>query len=114
MNAWQLRNSQGSIVTSTSAIAGTKVFTNAVNQQAWLSSKRLAPVNPHHTYEVTGSFRRPTTTGSAGGIYLAVLLYDGAKAELTGDGTWWFYPVAGASLADTAWHTYSARFGAGT
>lgn len=71
-------------------------------------------MNPHHTYEVRGSFRRPTTTGSAGGIYLAVLLYDGAKANITGDGTWWFYPVSGVSLGDTNWHTYSARFGAGT
>ncbi len=115
MTYWQLNfNTQGSVVSSTSAIAGTKVFTNTVNQQASVSSKRLVPVNPNNTYEVTGSFRRPTTTGSAGGIYLAVLLYDSNKATINGDGTWWFYPVAGVSLTDTAWHTYSARFGAGT
>jgi hypothetical protein len=115
MDYWQLSfGSQGSVISSTSAIAGTHVFTNAANTQAWVSSQRLVPVNAHHTFEVKGSFRRPTTTGSAGGIYLAVLLYDGAKANITGDGTWWFHPVAGASLMDTDWHTYSARFGAGT
>lgn len=114
MDFWESHHSQGAIISSTSAIAGTKVFTNTANAQVWLSSKRLVPVNPHHTYEVKGSFRRPTTTGSAGGIYLAVLLYDDAKANITGDGTWWFYPVAGLSLTDTDWHTYSARFGAGT
>jgi hypothetical protein len=74
----------------------------------------LVPVNPHHTYEVKGSFRRPATTGSAGRIFLAVLLYDGAKANIPGDGTWWFYPVKALELTDTDWHTYSARFGAGT
>jgi hypothetical protein len=115
MTFWQLRSgSQGAVATSSSAIAGTKIFANATNQVSWISSLRLVPVNAHHTYEVSGSFRRPAATGSAGGIYLAVLLYDEAKAEITGDGTWWYYPVANVQLTDTNWHTYRAQFGAST
>src|SRR5687767_5328342 len=61
MDFWQLSfGSQGSVVLSTSAIAGKKVFTNTHNAQAWVSSKRLAPVHSHDTYEVKGSFRRQT------------------------------------------------------
>ncbi len=115
MEFWQLNfGTEGAVVSSTSAIAGRNVFVNTANRQAWVSSKKLVPVNPHHTYEVKGSFRRPDTVGSAGGIYMAVLLYDDTKTNIGGDGAWWFYPVAGVSLTNTNWHTYSARFGANT
>lgn len=116
MTFWQLRanGSQGSVATSTTAAAGTKVFTNAANQVAWLSSSRLVPVNAQHTYEVFGSFRRPGTAGSAGGIYLAVRLFDDAKADISGDGDWWYYPVSFVQLTDTNLHFYRAPFGAGT
>ncbi len=112
---WQLKvGTQGTVSASTTAIAGGKVFSNAVNQQAWLSAARPVPVNPQRTYEVKGSFRRPATTGSAGGIYLAVLLFDANRVAITGDGPWWFYPFANVALTDQAWHTYSGRFGVGT
>src|SRR4051812_36538840 len=115
MTFWQLSfGSQGSTTPSSTAIAGTKVFANAVNQQAYVSSLRLVPVNAHHTYEVFGSFRRPGTSGSAGGIYLAVLLFDENKAVIAGDGLWWYYPVSFVQLTDTNWHSYRAAFGAGT
>ncbi len=115
MTFWKLNlASQGSVVTSSTAIAGNKVFANAANQVSYLQSMRLIPVNAHHTYEVTGSFRRPGTAGSAGGIYLVVHLFDEAKADIAGDGTWWYYPVANVQLTDTDWHTYRAQFGFNT
>ena len=115
MTFWQVRTgSQGTVITSSTAIAGTKVFANTNQQLAYLRSTRLVPVNAHHTYEVTGSFRRPTTAGSAGGIYLIVHLFDEAKADIAGDGTWWYYPVSNLQLTDTVWHTYRAQFGSGT
>ncbi len=114
MTYWQVDYGVGAVATSTTALAGTKVFANTVNQAPWIRSTRTVPINPHHTFEVFGSFRRPTVTGSAGGIYLAVLLFDANKATIGGSGTWWYYPVVNASLGDTAWHTYSAVFGSGT
>ncbi len=114
MAYWSVVTGQGAVSVSPSAIAGTKVFGNTSGQQAWLSSTRLVPVNPDHTYEVKGSFRRQTATGSAGNIFLAVRLLDANKAEIAGSGTWWFYPISNLALTDTAWHTYSAPFGGGT
>ena len=119
MTSWQLlagSGSQGSVIppAADAGVAGAQVFANAPTQVAWVSSTRQVPLNAQHTYEVKGSFRRPTTSGSAGGIYLAVLLFDGAGNAITGDGTWWYYPVSFVQLGDQNWHTYSARFGFGT
>lgn len=112
MTFWTLNaGSAGTVVASSAPIGGTRVFANSPTQVAWISSSRMVPINHHHTYEVKGSFRRTTDTGSAGGIYLAVLLFDENRALIGGDGSWWYFPVANLQLTDTTWHTYSAVFG---
>lgn len=114
MGGFALFQGQGSTAVSTTPLAGGKIFTNAVNDAPWVSSTARIPANPHWTYEVRGSFRRQNLNGSAGGIYLAVRMFDDTGADITGDGTWWFYPASNVALADTNWHTYSAKFGSGT
>lgn len=111
---WTVVTGMGTNVVVPDAPGGTRVFENALNEQAWLSSTTMVPVNPHWSYEVRGTFRRKNLNGSAGSIYLAVRLFDQAGANLGGDGTWWYYPVSNLQLTDVAWHTYSARFGSGT
>jgi len=111
---WAIVSGQGSNDVSAAPLAGGKVFTNAVNQAPWIGSTTRIPANRHWTYEVRGSFRRQNTNGSAGGIYLAVRMFDDTGADITGDGTWWFYPASNVLLTDTNWHTYSAKFGSGT
>lgn len=116
MKRWVVEpNSTGSgtIATVNDSVAGKNVFQNDANALPWLSSSTLLPVNRHHTYEVRGSFRRANLSGAAGIIFLAVRLFNDAKVELGGDGTWWFYPT-GLSITDDQWHTYSGRFGSGT
>jgi len=114
MTGFNLFQGTGSTAVSTAPLAGGKIFTNAVNDAPWVSSTARIPANPHWTYEVRGSFRRQNLNGSAGGIYLAVRMFDDTGADITGDGTWWFYPASNVALTDTNWHTYSARFGSGT
>jgi len=114
LTGWAIVSGQGSNDVSAAPLAGGKVFTNAVNQAPWIGSTTRIPANRHWTYEVVGSFRRQNTNGSAGGIYLAVRMFDDMGADITGDGTWWFYPAANVQLTDTSWHTYSAKFGSGT
>jgi hypothetical protein len=114
MTGFALFQGQGSTAVSASPLAGGKVFTNAVNDAPWVSSAARIPANPHWTYEVRGSFRRQNTNGSAGGIYLAVRLFDDTGADIAGDGTWWFFPANNVALTDTSWHTISAKFGSGT
>lgn len=115
MSFWRLEpGSEGSATTSSSPIGGTNVFANSSTKVAWISSSRMVPANQQHTYEIKGSFRRQSGAGSAGGIYLAVLLFDEKRAAISGDGAWWYFPVANVQLTDTTWHTYSAVFGAGS
>jgi hypothetical protein len=114
MTGFELFSGQGNTDVSTAPLMGGKIFTNAVNQAPWVSSTNKIPANPHWTYEVRGSFRRQNLNGSAGGIYLSVRLFDAAGADITGDGTWWYYPAANVALGDTNWHTYSGKFGSGT
>jgi len=114
MTGFNLFQGTGSTAVSTAPLAGGKIFTNAVNDAPWISSTARIPANPHWTYEVRGSFRRQNLNGSAGGIYLAVRMFDDTGTDITGDGTWWFYPASNVALTDTNWHTYSAKFGSGT
>jgi hypothetical protein len=114
MTGFTLFSGQGNTDVSTAPLAGGKIFTNAVNQAPWVTSTTRIPANPHWTYEVRGSFRRQNLNGSAGGIYLAVRMFDDTGMDITGDGTWWFYPANNIALGDTNWHTYSGKFGSGT
>ena len=114
MRFWALWQGAASVIQISDAIAGNRVLQNDPNQVAWIYSRAVVPCRSNATYEVTGSFRRPGTTGSAGTIYLAVILMDANGANITGDGAWWYYPVVGVALTDTVWHSYSAQFGAGT
>lgn len=114
MTGFSLFMGTGNTAVSAAPLAGGKIFTNAVNDAPWVSSTARIPANPHWTYEVRGSFRRQNLNGSAGGIYLAVRLFDDTGADITGDGTWWFYPASNVALTDTSWHTFSAKFGSGT
>jgi hypothetical protein len=96
------------------SVAGKSVFQNNPGALPWLSSTTMLPVNRHHTYEARGSFRRESLSGTTGTIYLAVRLFNDAKAEIAGAGDWWLYPAENVSIADDQWHTYSGRFGSGT
>lgn len=115
INDWQVALGSGTLVAATDAPSGTQVFQNNVNNVAWFSSRTLVPIGANKTWEVRGSFRRPSLAGSAGAIYLAIRLFDAAGIEISGGtcggGTWWYYPVSFLTLPDTAWHTYTARFG---
>ena len=96
------------------APGGVRAFENTASSVAWLSSAELVPVNRHWTYEVSGSFRRANLNGSAGGISVAVRLFDENRNNIDGDSRWWYLPHSNVGLTDADWHTLNARFGSGT
>lgn len=112
---WQIVVGGGALTPATDAPSGVQVFQNDVNNVAWFSSGARVPIGANKTWEVRGTFRRVNLNGSAGGIYLAVRLFDAAGVEISsgtcGGGTWWYYPISFLTLTDTAWHTFTARFG---
>ncbi len=114
LDDWTVVTGSGTVQATTSPFAGANTFTNATNVAPWIGSTRRVPVNPQWTYRVNGSFRRLNLNGSAGAIYMAVRLFTSTGADISGDGTWWFYPVSNLTLTDTAWHSYSADFGNGS
>ncbi|RMG15441.1 MAG: hypothetical protein D6729_12425 [Deltaproteobacteria bacterium] len=115
MEGWTITSGAGMVQTISDAPGGTAVFENGTNQVAWLSNDVRIPIDPTRLYTVVGYFRRaPGDVGSAGTIYLAVQLFDAAGTNISGDGSWWYYPVAGASITDAQWHRYQGVFGGGT
>lgn len=116
MHFWTTRSSQGtgSIVTPTGPSPGASVFANDATQSVWLHSTSILPVEHTGRYTVRGMFRNPTSVGSAGRVFLAVLLFDDAMNGIAGDGSWWYYPASHVELTDTGWHAYHADFGAST
>lgn len=112
MDFWSVESGAGSVVSGLTDAVGDSVFRNASTEWAWVSSTVRIPVDPSATYEVRGSFRRATTSGAAGGIFLAVRAFDASGANISQDGTWWYYPLSSVQLSDASWQTYSFTFGA--
>ncbi len=114
LTGWSVTSGTGAHRVVSDGAAGTGVFENSPGSQVWIDSDARVPVNQGYAYEVRGSFRRRDSGGLAGGIFLGVSLYDGAGANLPGDGTWWYYPVESQELTGTEWHSFAFRFGADT
>jgi hypothetical protein len=113
MTGWEVPFGSGTTGPSASPLGSPKAFINAAGSAPSMSSTRRIPVNPAWTYEVRGSFRQDDV-GTAGGVWLAVRMFDSNGTDITGDGFWWYHPVAAVVPGDTDWHTYSGLFGSGT
>jgi len=110
---WSMELGSLELATGQDGPAGDAVAQNPANTLVRGGSDTWIPINRNRTYRVMGSFRL-LSGGSAGTLYLAVRLRDAAGAEITGDGSYWYYPAGGVVPPDNQWATYSAEFGAGT
>jgi len=109
---WTTRSGTLNSVAVPDGAAGDYVFENSAGEVVWGYSESWQPIDPTRTYLVTGSFRE-SVAGTAGVVYLAVLLRDATGADIGGDGSWWFYPVSSVQPG-TGWLRGAAEFGAGT
>lgn len=81
------------------------------NIGTWLNGRTWLPVDPAKSYTVKAQARR--AAGSTGRFYMGVALFDAAGANISGDGSQWFY-AANNVIPNTSWTTYTGNFGAAT
>jgi hypothetical protein len=105
-NFWELFSGNTPQMVAGSATARNAFRAASIN---WFADKVFLPVNPAKTYRISARFR--SGAGTNGAVYLAVLLRDDIGNNISVDGYWWYYPVAGVS-PPTTWTDYSAIFGA--
>lgn len=96
-------------VTLSDGAVGSSAFRASNGGGANLVSNYIA-VDANKIYRVRFWVRK--SAGADGTIYLAAVLSDSAGANITGDGSYWYYPVSGAAPG-TTWQEYSGIFGAG-
>ncbi|WP_126992259.1 hypothetical protein [Thermosipho globiformans] len=110
LDGWHTWAGSGHIEQVTDGIGGKYAATNDDGQVWWAYSSRV-PIDPNNTYIVECYAR--TISGNNGAFYLAVVLFDINGNNISGDGTWWYYP-AKAVVPPSTWTKYTGLFGAGT
>lgn len=110
LDGWNTWAGAGSVVQVSDGVAGKYAITNNDNTVWWLHSNKIA-VDTNDTYIVECKAR--TISGSTGTFYLAVVLFDENGNNISGDGTWWYYPAL-AVVPPSEWTNYNGLFGAGT
>ncbi len=111
-HGWSVKHGDGAVVEDLESPSG-YAYTNLDDSCTWIYGTEIT-VDPRRTYIVRGMYRNMTPNNSDGNIYLAVRLTDALGNEITGDGTWWYYPASNINVATNKWHSYEGRFGAGT
>lgn len=112
-SAWSLYS--GALPTFTSVTDG-KVGNGVARSSAagienWFNEVRKIPVDPTKTYRVRAWMR--TVSGAGSTVYMGTALFGSTGANISGDGSQWYYAAAGVTPA-TGWTEYSGSFGYGT
>jgi hypothetical protein len=112
-SAWSLYS--GALPTFTSVTDG-KVGNGAARSSGagvenWFNEVKKIPVDSTKTYRVRAWMR--TVSGAASTAYMGAALFDSTGANISGDGSQWYYAASGVIPA-TGWTEYSGSFGYGT
>jgi Domain of unknown function (DUF1983) len=98
-------------VTITDGDVGTTAARSTAGVQSWFHERVRIPVDPTKSYRVRGRLR--TVSGTTSTAYLGVALFDSAGANISGDGSQWYYAASGVTPG-ASWTSYNGDFGAGT
>jgi len=101
----------GEVVEVDTPATGKYAYQNAPNKVVWVYSAKPIPIQRDRAYIIEGYFR--TMSGSSGVIFLAVRLLDENMNNISGDGTWWYYPAPGVR-PPSSFKYYYGIFGANT
>ena len=112
---WYGGASAGSFATILDGVAGVGALRSVGSGGAWANSAKPFAFDRAKTYRVRGRVRCQLSPN--GTMFLGVAAFDSAGANIVGDGSQWKYNAAynvSAATVGTAWHTFTASFGAGT
>lgn len=84
----------------------------AAGTTSWGNGVQRLAVDHAKTYRISGWLRTVSGSGSGSTAYLGAAVFDGAGANIAGDGSQWYY--AAAVDPSTSWTRYSGLFGFGT
>ena len=101
----------GTFQTVTDAPMGNNTIRNVVGTGTSSAGMQSIPIDPNRTYRIRTIARKVGTV--TGTFYGGVMLLDSAGANITGDGTYWFYSPSNVA-GSTSWTTYEGFFGVGT
>ncbi|EKF49538.1 hypothetical protein H17ap60334_04982 [Thermosipho africanus H17ap60334] len=110
IDGWNTWDGSGTVVQVTDGIGGKYAATND-DGTMWSVYSNKIPIDHNNTYIVECYAR--TVSGDNGTFYLAVVLFDANGNNISGDGTWWYYPALGV-VPPSTWTRYTGLFGAGT
>lgn len=110
-SAWSAYSGAATFTTITDGAVGNWVARSTAGVQAWMNEVKKVPVDASKTYRVR--CRARNVSGSGSQFYMGVALFDATDANITGDGSQWFYAATGVTLPG-AWTEYIGYFGAGT
>jgi predicted phage tail protein len=106
LDGWSLYNgTMPTVVTATNPKTGKFAAQNPAGVHSWFTSQKMIPIQRDRAFIVEGYFK--TISGTAGTAYLIVQLLDASGANITGDGSNWYYPY----LAQVPGAEFEFRFG---
>lgn len=112
-SAWSFQTA-GTFTTVVDGATGSAVIRSATVGAAGtlFTSAQYVSFDPAKTYRVRAYVRR--SANADGVLYFGTALRTSAGAEISVDGSYWYYGAAAGITATTAWVEYAAIFGAGT
>jgi hypothetical protein len=110
-SAWSTYSGAATFTTITDGAVGNWVARSTAGVQAWMNEAKKVAVDPTKTYRVRCRARNVSGSGST--FYMGVALFDATDANITGDGSQWYYAASNVTLPG-AWTEYIGYFGAGT
>lgn len=86
-------------------------LSGSVYPMVWMNEIKRIPVDADKTYRVRAWMR--TVSGSGNTAYMGVALFSNTGANISGDGSQWYYAASGITPPAT-WTEYVGTFGANT
>jgi len=111
LDGWTNYSGTGTLVDVGVGGITSKYALQNVGQNVHYYSTNKMPIDKNKKYIVECYAR--TISGDSGTFYLMVKLYDINGNNISGDGTWWYYPANGV-VPPSTWQFYYGFFGNGT
>jgi hypothetical protein len=114
--AWSVVGGSGGIAgngATFSLPAGNNYLGNSTGAAIEIFSAKAVPIDSGKTYRISCLYTQIAGTAQSSGFYMVVDLLDSSGSIISGDGSYWFYPVDNGATSSAVTYA-SALFGANT